>query len=95
LPSRSTATICLVPQFENHRRPSCHRGDSGMARPSSSTRGCMGPPFVAFTDKDATDGEDSSVGGHQSGDGLAGACYSWVSKPLRSMWSRGILHDGK
>jgi len=55
----------------------------------------MGPPFVAFTDKDATDGEDSSVGGHQSGDGLAGACYSWVSKPLRSMWSRGILHDGK
>lgn len=21
--------------------------------------------------------------------------YSWVSKPLRSMWSRGILHDGK
>jgi hypothetical protein len=43
-PPRSTATICLVPQFENHGRSSCQRGDSGMARPPSSTRGCMRPP---------------------------------------------------
>ena len=41
VPSRSTATICLVPQFENHSRPSCQRGDSGMAKPSSNTRVCM------------------------------------------------------
>jgi len=49
LPSRSTATICLVPQFENHRRSSCHRGDSGMASPSSSTRGCKGSPSSRST----------------------------------------------
>ena len=42
LPSKSTATrICLVPQFENHSRPSCQRGDSGIAKPSSNTRICM------------------------------------------------------
>ena len=41
LPSRSTATISSAPQLENHSRPSCQRGDSGIARPLSSTRGCM------------------------------------------------------
>jgi hypothetical protein len=41
LPSRSTATISPVPQFENHKRPSCHRGDSPVASPSRSTRGSM------------------------------------------------------
>src|SRR5215208_7306051 len=35
LPSRSTATISWVPQLENHRRPSCQRGDSPIARPLS------------------------------------------------------------
>ena len=33
LPSRSTATISCAPQFENHRHPSCHRGDSPTTRP--------------------------------------------------------------
>src|SRR5215510_15030016 len=28
LPSRSTATTSCMPQLENHRRPSCQRGDS-------------------------------------------------------------------
>src|SRR5262245_54663992 len=36
--SRSTATISSVPQFENQRRPSCHRGDSPIPRPSNRTR---------------------------------------------------------
>src|SRR5215475_751983 len=33
LPSRSTATTSCIPQLENHKRPSCHRGDSPNARP--------------------------------------------------------------
>jgi hypothetical protein len=34
----STATISLVPQFENRRRPSCHRGDAPIPKPFSRTR---------------------------------------------------------
>src|SRR6478735_6812488 len=41
LPSRSTATMSGVPQCGNHKRPSCQRGDSPMARPLSSTRVSM------------------------------------------------------
>src|SRR6266566_9355502 len=33
LPSRSTAMTCWAPQSENHRRSSCHRGDSPNAMP--------------------------------------------------------------
>src|SRR5262249_45961526 len=33
LPSRSTATTSCAPQSENHRRPSCQRGDSPKAMP--------------------------------------------------------------
>src|SRR5918993_1113085 len=33
LPSRSTATICWAPQWENHNRPSRQRGDSPITRP--------------------------------------------------------------
>src|SRR5207248_8875129 len=37
-PSWSTATTSLVPQSENHRRQSCHRGDSPIPRPLTRTR---------------------------------------------------------
>src|SRR3954454_11777021 len=37
LPSRSTATTSSAPQWENHRRPSCQRGDSTIPKPSAST----------------------------------------------------------
>jgi hypothetical protein len=33
LPSRSTAMISCAPQSEKKSRSSCHRGDSGKARP--------------------------------------------------------------
>ena len=37
-PSRSTATTSPLPQWANHRRPSCQRPDSTMVRPSASSR---------------------------------------------------------
>src|SRR5918995_1844044 len=37
-PSRSTARTSSAPQCENHNRPSCQRGDSTYARPSTRTR---------------------------------------------------------
>ena len=40
-PWTSTARISPVPQWANHNRFSCHRGDSTMARPSSSTFGSI------------------------------------------------------
>src|SRR5919204_4954728 len=39
VPCSSTATTSPVPQFATHRRPSCQRGDSPIARPVSSVRG--------------------------------------------------------
>ena len=49
-PWTSTATISFVPQFENHRRPSCHRGDSPMPKPSSRTLVSETCPFdMAFS----------------------------------------------
>src|SRR5829696_8915292 len=59
-PSRSTATISPVPQCANHRRPSCPRGDSPIARPLSrvvvsSTAGpCAdtGLPFLWIVELD-------------------------------------------
>ena len=38
-PRRSTATISCVPQWANHRRSSCQRGDSPITRPGQ-TRTC-------------------------------------------------------
>src|SRR2546425_6391683 len=43
-PLRSTATISSVPQLENRRRPSCHRGDSPIPRPSNRTCVCRDDP---------------------------------------------------
>ena len=39
VPSMPTATTCRSIQLQNHRRPSCHRGDSGIPRPLSRTVG--------------------------------------------------------
>src|SRR6266545_1067481 len=39
LPSRLTATTWRSIQLQNHSRPSCHRGDSGIPRPLSRTFG--------------------------------------------------------
>src|ERR687888_1667014 len=48
LPSRPTATTCRSIQWQNHSRPSCHRGDSGIPRPLSRTPGSgMAPPHLA------------------------------------------------
>src|SRR5207248_950110 len=44
-PSASTATISCVPQLPNHRRPSCQRGDSPIARPVSRMS-VIGTPLV-------------------------------------------------
>src|ERR1022692_3656798 len=47
LPSRLTATTCRSIQLQNHSRPSCHRGDSGIPRPLSRTFGSdMTPPHL-------------------------------------------------
>jgi len=39
VPSRPTATTCWSIQLQNHSRPSCHLGDSGIPRPPSNTVG--------------------------------------------------------
>src|SRR5215469_6733062 len=44
VPSIPTATTCRSIQLQNHRRPSCHRGDSGIPRPLSSTVGSAMTP---------------------------------------------------
>src|SRR5215213_1737588 len=41
LPSRSTATISCAPQFANHSRPSCQRGDSPITSPVSRMFGSL------------------------------------------------------
>src|SRR5437660_11580405 len=52
-PSRSTATTSCLPQLENHRRPSCQRGDSPNPRPvnrvrTSGTLGICVESFIVF-----------------------------------------------
>src|SRR5438067_6991780 len=54
LPSRSTATISCAPQFENHRRPSCQRGDSPTTRPVIS---------ACSSDMDVSSCNESEPGG--------------------------------
>src|SRR6266516_2328005 len=44
LPSMSTATTWRSIQLQNHNRPSCQRGDSGIPRPVSNTFGSAMTP---------------------------------------------------
>src|ERR1700745_753905 len=39
VPSMSTATTCRSIQLQNHSRPSCHRGHSGVPSPLSTISG--------------------------------------------------------
>src|SRR5713101_3217063 len=49
LPSTSAATISWATQLENHRRPSCQRGDSPNARPVNRVCSSDMGRFLSFT----------------------------------------------
>src|SRR5262249_53342550 len=58
LPSVSTATTCRSIQLQNHSRPSCQRGDSGIPRPRSRILGSgitsLSFPAAAFQGRPST-----------------------------------------